>query len=93
MTCLPSAERYHDLTLTYRRCGRSGLRLPALLLGLWHNFGDVDVRATGRATRWLAFDRGLTHVDLANNYAPRPARPKSTLAACSATILPATATI
>ena len=66
----PAATRYQDMT--YRRCGRSGLKLPALSLGLWHNFGDVDVLATGRATLRRAFDRGVTHFDLANNYGPPP---------------------
>ena len=70
MTYLPSAARYQHMS--YRRCGRSGLRLPALSLGLWHNFGDVDVLATGRATLRLAFDHGITHFDLANNYGPPP---------------------
>ena len=66
----PNAARYHDML--YRRCGRSGLKLPAMSLGLWHNFGDVDVLATGRATLRRAFDSGVTHFDLANNYGPPP---------------------
>ena len=56
--------------MTYRRCGRSGLKLPAISLGLWHNFGDVDVPATFRETLRTAFDHGITHFDLANNYGP-----------------------
>lgn len=58
--------------MTYRRCGRSGLKLPAISLGLWHNFGDVDVRSTFRETLRTAFDSGITHFDLANNYGPPP---------------------
>jgi L-glyceraldehyde 3-phosphate reductase len=66
----PAADRY-DKT-PYRRCGRSGLRLPAISLGLWHNFGGVDAFETGRAIVRRAFDRGVTHLDLANNYGPPP---------------------
>ncbi len=58
--------------MEYRRCGRSGLNLPAVSLGLWHNFGDVDVLENCRAILRLAFDRGITHFDLANNYGPPP---------------------
>ena len=56
----------------YRRCGRSGLDLPAITLGLWQNFGGADVYETGRAVLLRAFDRGVTHFDLANNYGPPP---------------------
>jgi L-glyceraldehyde 3-phosphate reductase len=70
MHYLPATTRYRDMT--YRRCGRSGLKLPAVSLGLWHNFGDVDQLATGRATLRRAFDSGVTHFDLANNYGPPP---------------------
>ena len=63
-------DRYDSMT--YRRAGRSGLDLPALSLGLWHNFGDVDAFATQRAVVRRAFDLGVTHVDLANNYGPPP---------------------
>ncbi|MBD2724340.1 L-glyceraldehyde 3-phosphate reductase [Hymenobacter armeniacus] len=66
----PAPTRYQHMT--YRRCGRSGLKLPALSLGLWHNFGDVDVLANSRAILHRAFDRGITHFDLANNYGPPP---------------------
>jgi L-glyceraldehyde 3-phosphate reductase len=66
----PSPARYQEMT--YRRCGRSGLKLPALSLGLWHNFGGVDVLENGRAILRRAFDRGITHFDLANNYGPPP---------------------
>lgn len=58
--------------MQYRRCGKSGIRLPALSLGLWHNFGDVDDEAVYRATLHTAFDCGITHFDLANNYGPSP---------------------
>jgi L-glyceraldehyde 3-phosphate reductase len=63
-----SENRYH--TMLYRRCGRSGLMLPAISLGLWHNFGGVDVFENGRAMLRRAFDLGITHFDLANNYGP-----------------------
>lgn len=68
MNWVPSAERYAQAS--FQRCGRSGLDLPRISLGLWHNFGDTDVFATGRATIRRAFDRGITHFDLANNYGP-----------------------
>ena len=64
----PAADRYGQIP--YRRCGRSGLDLPAISLGLWHNFGGEDVFETGRAILRRAFDRGVTHFDLANNYGP-----------------------
>jgi L-glyceraldehyde 3-phosphate reductase len=64
----PSPDRYNSMQ--YRRCGRSGLKLPALSLGLWHNFGHVDVLQNARKILHLAFDRGITHFDLANNYGP-----------------------
>lgn len=57
-------------SMPYRRCGRSGLKLPAISLGLWQNFGGVDVFEAGRAILRQAFDRGVTHFDLANNYGP-----------------------
>lgn len=57
-------------TMPYRRCGRSGVRLPAISLGLWQNFGGNDVFETGRAILRHAFDHGITHFDLANNYGP-----------------------
>jgi L-glyceraldehyde 3-phosphate reductase len=62
-------DRY-DGRMPYRRCGRSGLDLPAISLGLWQNFGGADVFETGRAILRRAFDRGVTHFDLANNYGP-----------------------
>lgn len=58
--------------MRYNRCGKSGLKLPALSLGLWHNFGGVDVFENGRAMIRRAFDLGITHFDLANNYGPPP---------------------
>ncbi len=67
---LPDAARYD--TMTYRRCGRSGLDLPALSLGLWHNFGHAHRYGDQRAILLRAFDLGITHVDLANNYGPPP---------------------
>ncbi|MCC2977028.1 L-glyceraldehyde 3-phosphate reductase [Sphingomonas sp. PL-96] len=65
----PDPARY-DGRMPYRRCGRSGLNLPAISLGLWQNFGGEDVFETGRAILRRAFDRGVTHFDLANNYGP-----------------------
>lgn len=73
---MPFAPRYvadpsrYDGRMPYRRCGRSGLDLPAISLGLWQNFGGADVFETGRAILRRAFDRGVTHFDLANNYGP-----------------------
>ena len=64
------AKRYDSMQ--YRRCGRSGIKLPAISLGLWHNFGGVDDFATARAIALRAFDIGITHFDLANNYGPPP---------------------
>ncbi len=58
--------------MSYRRCGKSGIRLPAVSLGLWHNFGHVDVLENSRKILHLAFDSGITHIDLANNYGPPP---------------------
>jgi L-glyceraldehyde 3-phosphate reductase len=66
----PADDRYERAT--FRRCGRSGLRLPPISLGLWHNFGGVDAFENGRAIVRRAFDRGVTHLDLANNYGPPP---------------------
>ena len=64
--------------MQYRRCGRSGLRLPRVSLGLWHNFGDVDPFENSRAIILRAFDLGITHFDLANNYGPGPGSAEST---------------
>ncbi|PST83505.1 L-glyceraldehyde 3-phosphate reductase [Pedobacter yulinensis] len=70
MTYLPNPGRYTDMQ--YRRCGNSGLKLPALSLGLWHNFGGVNNFENGRAMVHTAFNLGVTHFDLANNYGPPP---------------------
>jgi L-glyceraldehyde 3-phosphate reductase len=70
MPYLAAPERYG--TMTYQRCGRSGLLLPALSFGLWHNFGGTTAFETGRAMVRRAFDLGITHFDLANNYGPPP---------------------
>lgn len=66
------AETNRYSTMQYRRCGRSGILLPAISLGLWHNFGGVDVFENSRAMLRRAFDLGITHFDLANNYGPPP---------------------
>jgi L-glyceraldehyde 3-phosphate reductase len=68
MSYMPDPKRYE--TASFRRCGRSGLVLPPVSLGLWQNFGGADVFETGRAVIRRAFDRGVTHFDLANNYGP-----------------------
>ncbi len=68
MQSFPAGNRYE--TMPYNRCGRSGLKLPAISLGLWHNFGGVDPFANARAMARRAFDLGITHFDLANNYGP-----------------------
>lgn len=67
----PSASRYANPAF-YRRCGRSGLKLPLISLGLWHNFGGADSYENARAIVRRAFDLGITHFDLANNYGPPP---------------------
>jgi L-glyceraldehyde 3-phosphate reductase len=69
-------ERYGSMT--YRRCGKSGVLLPAISLGLWHNFGGVDSLENGRAMLRRAFDLGVTHFDLANNYGPPPGSAEET---------------
>jgi len=63
-------NRYNSMS--YRRCGKSGLKLPEISLGLWHNFGDVDEYDNGKQMLQTAFDKGITHFDLANNYGPPP---------------------
>ncbi|MGA2622550.1 MAG: L-glyceraldehyde 3-phosphate reductase [Bacteroidota bacterium] len=70
MSTAPSPSRYNEML--YRRCGRSGLKLPVVSLGLWHNFGAIDSFETARAIIRRAFDLGITHFDLANNYGPPP---------------------
>ncbi|MGF0538268.1 L-glyceraldehyde 3-phosphate reductase [Agrobacterium sp. ES01] len=70
MTWHPAEDRYERMT--YNRCGKSGLKLPALSLGLWHNFGDDAPHQVKQAICRKAFDLGITHFDLANNYGPKP---------------------
>ncbi len=70
MTFIPASDRY--TTMTYRRCGRSGLLLPVISLGLWQNFGSDRPLDTARSIVRRAFDLGITHFDLANNYGPPP---------------------
>ena len=70
-------NRYNNMT--YRRCGQSGVLLPALSLGFWHNFGNVTPEAQSRAIVRAAFDAGITHFDLANNYGPEPGATESRL--------------
>lgn len=77
MSYVPDPHRYE--TQPYRRCGRSGLKLPSISLGLWHNFGDVDRHGTARELLLGAFDRGITHFDLANNYGPPPGSAEQTM--------------
>ena len=68
MSYIPNTNRYQKMQ--YRRCGNSGLMLPALSLGLWHNFGGIDDISNAREILHTAFDNGITHFDLANNYGP-----------------------
>jgi L-glyceraldehyde 3-phosphate reductase len=72
----PKTSRYD--TMTYKRCGQSGIMLPAISLGLWHNFGGVDTFENGRNIVRAAFDAGITHLDLANNYGPPPGSAEET---------------
>ncbi|HPV56241.1 MAG TPA: aldo/keto reductase, partial [Tenuifilaceae bacterium] len=76
MEYIADNNRYNNML--YRRCGKSGLQLPALSLGLWHNFGGVDDFENGRAIVRKAFDAGITHFDLANNYGPPPGSAEET---------------
>lgn len=76
MTYLPTDTRYD--TMRYNRCGHSGLKLPTISLGLWHNFGGVDSLENARAMIHRAFDLGITHFDLANNYGPPPGSAEET---------------
>lgn len=70
MTYLPQETRYDNMK--YNRCGKWGLKLPAVSLGFWHNFGGIDIFENGRNMMHRAFDLGITHFDLANNYGPPP---------------------
>lgn len=72
---IPHPERYQKMP--YRRCGKSGLLLPLFSLGLWHNFGDVDSMDEATSMVLHAFDQGITHFDLANNYGPPPGSAES----------------
>lgn len=76
MNYRPSEKRYDKMK--YNRCGKSGLMLPAISLGLWHNFGGVDIHENSRAMICRAFDLGITHFDLANNYGPPPGSAEET---------------
>src|ERR1700722_15124859 len=76
MAYIPNPTRYKGMP--YRRCGRSGLMLPAVSLGLWHNFGAIDNLENARTILKLAFDSGITHFDLANNYGPPPGSAEET---------------
>ena len=77
MGSLPLATRYDSMV--YRRCGRSGLKLPAISLGMWQNFGGIDRYEDSRAIVRRAFDLGITHFDLANDYGPPPGSAEETL--------------
>jgi L-glyceraldehyde 3-phosphate reductase len=79
MPTIASPARYDDMR--YNRCGSSGLKLPAISLGLWHNFGGVDTFENARAMVLRAFDLGITHFDLANNYGPPPGSAEETFGA------------
>ncbi len=76
MPYLPSPSRYNEMK--YNRCGRSGIKLPAISLGLWHNFGGVDTLENSRAMIRRSLDLGITHFDLANNYGPPPGSAEET---------------
>jgi L-glyceraldehyde 3-phosphate reductase len=77
MTYRANPARYESMS--YQRCGKSGLKLPRISLGLWHNFGGVDVHETARQMLRRAFDLGVTHFDLANNYGPPAGSAEETL--------------
>ena len=80
MSYSPSEERYVQADF-YARCGKSGLKLPRISLGLWHNFGDADSQEKAREIVLGSFDRGITHFDLANNYGPPPGAAERNLGA------------
>ena len=79
-----ASETRYD-AMTYNRCGKSGLKLPAISLGMWHNFGDIDSFDNGRAMLTRAFDLGITHFDLANNYGPSAGSAEETMGKMQAT--------
>ncbi|RZL33764.1 MAG: L-glyceraldehyde 3-phosphate reductase, partial [Pedobacter sp.] len=76
MSNIDLTDRY--ATMNYRRCGKSGLKLPELSLGLWHNFGHVNVYENSKNLIATAFSKGITHFDLANNYGPPPGSAEET---------------
>jgi L-glyceraldehyde 3-phosphate reductase len=76
MVYAANSDRYQSMQ--YNRCGKSGLKLPAISLGLWHNFGGIDTYEHGRSMVRRAFDLGITHFDLANNYGPPPGSAEET---------------
>ena len=84
MTYVPADDRYE--TMIYRRCGRSGLKLPLISLGLWHNFGGDTPHDVKRAIMLTAFDHGITHFDLANNYGPPPGAAETFFGFCRMTV-------
>ena len=77
----PSPNRYDSMT--YNHAGESGLKLPAISLGFWHNFGDTTPYDTMRRIVFTAFDNGITHFDLANNYGPAPTATSAAANTCS----------
>ena len=85
MNYLPNESRYQSMR--YNRSGRSGLKLPAVSLGLWHNFGGVDTFSNSRNMVLRAFDLGITHLDLANNYGPPPGSAEETFGQIMACLL------
>ncbi|MDQ2752372.1 MAG: aldo/keto reductase, partial [Bacteroidota bacterium] len=76
MSYVANKDRYDNML--YRRCGNSGLKLPLISLGLWHNFGEIDDYENCRKILHTAFDNGITHFDLANNYGPPPGGAETT---------------
>src|SRR6478672_7058678 len=70
MAHVANSDRYQSMK--YRRCGKSGIRLPSLSVGLWQNFGSLNTLANSKKILFTAFDNGITHFDLANNYGPPP---------------------
>ena len=80
MVYQPDENRYQRMA--FRRCGQSGLKLPAISLGLWHNFGDTTLMENSRALLQRAFDLGITHFDLANNYGPPPGSAERNFGRC-----------
>ena len=77
MSYCANSKRYQ--TMIYNRCGKSGLKLPMISLGFWHNFGTRDNYENMRAMCFTAFDHGITHFDLANNYGPEPGAAETNL--------------